>query len=420
MPDAETHESLLHGLHLAYIDLCPSLPNEPLKNRIIVMRSILQDNHKELVIQYEENFADVCALQSILNDELLPHVAQELALSDVDYAWTKEWVSDTATIFRFFRHHKFIRSFALEAIHNTLIWRLNSSNLFALPSALLHCLPPPICDPFGRPLVFLRLSEFLTSEQALMDGVLISLERLRMHLRSLNDEQTHNEIILQCIFVVDLEDISIRSFNLKMLTWLMKEIVLRYPGMLAAVFLLNYSWTYARAWSVAKHLLPKSAVARVFFPSREELLQYCSASALPSNYGGALSPLHLIEDPLNPEYQNNCPSDGDKCTPAPRIQLPETLHPQPSSVFIPPRSSLNPFFGYPTLTSVARPHTVQPGRRRKRDLLMTLSILWWKRWGARAIILLYFLIAVSLTRKAVRRIVVRWILWVALSWSACQ
>jgi hypothetical protein len=126
-----------------------------------------------------------------------------------------------------------------------------------------------------------------------------------------------------------------------------------------------------------------------------------------SDYGGALSPLHLIEDPLNPEYQNNCPSDGDKCMPAPRIQLPETLHPQPSSVFIPPRSSLNPFFGYPTLTSVARPHTVQPGRRRKRDLLLTLSILWWKRWGARVIILLYFLIAVSLTRKAVRRIVVR-------------
>jgi hypothetical protein len=45
-----------------------------------------------------------------------------------------------------------------------------------------------------------------------MDGFLISFERLRMHLRSLNDEQTHNEIILQCIFVVDLEDISIQSF----------------------------------------------------------------------------------------------------------------------------------------------------------------------------------------------------------------
>jgi retinaldehyde-binding protein 1 len=88
MPDAGTHESLLHGLHLV-------LPNEPLNNDIIVMRSILQDNHKKLVVQYEENFADVCALQSILNDELLPHVAQELALSDVDYAWTKGWVSDT-------------------------------------------------------------------------------------------------------------------------------------------------------------------------------------------------------------------------------------------------------------------------------------------------------------------------------------
>jgi retinaldehyde-binding protein 1 len=113
------------------------------------------------------------------------------------------------------QHHKFIRSFALEAIHNTLLWRLNVLQLSALPPAFLHCLPPPICDPFGRPLVFLRLSEFLISEEVTMDRFFVSLERLRIHLRSLNalgDEHANNEIILQCIFVVDLEGLSIHLF----------------------------------------------------------------------------------------------------------------------------------------------------------------------------------------------------------------
>ncbi|KAG0701266.1 CRAL-TRIO domain-containing protein [Suillus ampliporus] len=383
-----------------------------------IARSVLQDNHERLIDQYKANLADVCALQLTLNDEVLSHVAQAFALSDADHTWAKEWISDTATIFRFLRHHKFIRSFALEAVQTTLIWRLNVLRLSTIPSALFHCLPPPICDPLGRPLVFLQLSELLTCEQTMMDGFLISLERLRIHLRSLNalnDKYANHEIILQCVVVVDLEGLSIQSFNLKILTWFMKEVVPRYPGMFAAVFLLNYSWTYAMTWSIVKCLLPNSAVARVFFPSREELLQYCSASALPSNYGGALSPLHLVEDPLNSDDQKNCASVSSRewCMPAPNIRLPETLHRQASSIFIPPRSSLNPFFGYPTVASLSRPHVVQQGRRRKRDLLLTLSVLWWRRWGARIIILL-FLITVSLTRKRVRG-VTRWILGIALS-----
>jgi len=48
-----------------------------------------------------------------------------------------------------------------------------------------------------------------------MDRVFVSLERLRIHLRSLNalgDEHANKEIILQCIFVVDLEGLSIHLF----------------------------------------------------------------------------------------------------------------------------------------------------------------------------------------------------------------
>lgn len=64
-----------------------------MNNRI--SRSVLEDNHKRLIDQYKANLSDVCAIQSILNDEILSHVVQELALSDADHAWAKEWISDT-------------------------------------------------------------------------------------------------------------------------------------------------------------------------------------------------------------------------------------------------------------------------------------------------------------------------------------
>lgn len=52
----------------------------------------------------------------------------------------------------------------------------------------------------------------------MMDGLLISLERLRIHLRSLNeddgdddDDEANCEITLQCVFLIDLEGSSIHS-----------------------------------------------------------------------------------------------------------------------------------------------------------------------------------------------------------------
>jgi hypothetical protein len=46
-----------------------------------------------------------------------------------------------------------------------------------------------------------------------MEGLLISLDRLRVHLRKLNAsaELADREITLQCVFLVDLEGLSIQS-----------------------------------------------------------------------------------------------------------------------------------------------------------------------------------------------------------------
>lgn len=47
---------------------------------------------------------------------------------------------------------------------------------------------------------------------------------------------------------------------------------------------------------------------------------------------------------------------------------------------------MNPFFGYPVSSApgLARHPSVpglRHGRRRKRDLVRTLLVLWWERWG---------------------------------------
>ena len=55
---------------------------------------------------------------------------------------------------------------------------------------------------------------------------------------------------------------------------------------------------------------------------------------------------------------------------------------------ISPRSHFNPFYGYPigaspySRTPAALPY-LRHGRRRKRDLIRTLAILWWEKWRSR-------------------------------------
>lgn len=41
-----------------------------------------------------------------------------------------------------------------------------------------------------------------------------------------------------------------------------------------AVFVLNYGWMYAGMWQVAKRVLPNTALERILFPSKAELLQF--------------------------------------------------------------------------------------------------------------------------------------------------
>ncbi|EGO00333.1 hypothetical protein SERLA73DRAFT_180870, partial [Serpula lacrymans var. lacrymans S7.3] len=145
--------------------------------------SRLQANHDQLVSQYEGNLENVLALQETLIQDVLPHVTDELQMGGETVNWAKEWLQDTSTIFRLLRRHKFTRSFALESVRTILIWRVkNLLPLLSRPyTRVLRCLPPPASDPFGRPIVIIKVSELPLASEDLKPTLWLAIERLRLH-----------------------------------------------------------------------------------------------------------------------------------------------------------------------------------------------------------------------------------------------
>ena len=122
-----------------------------------------------------------------------------------------------------------------------------------------------------------------------------------------------------------------------------------------------------------------------------------------AEYGGDLPRIEDLEDPLR---LNNHPLPNGFGHP----QFTNTPHPVSSQpipqlpTHISPTSFQNPFFGYPTLSrsSQATP-SFQPGRRRLRDLLLTLAKMWWERWRTRVSALLWLVVAIGVARIWAKR-----------------
>ncbi|KAF7783025.1 hypothetical protein Agabi119p4_2401 [Agaricus bisporus var. burnettii] len=347
------------------------------------IRNTLQANSERLLLAYYENSDHVLDLQTTLIRDILPSVVDELELGPDATEWAAEWLQDTGSIFRIARRNKFTRSFALESIRKTLVWRVQNlwsmNRDFKLP-AMVHCLPEHIRDPFGRPVLVIELDSVHESPEVVKSYILQIFELLRLHLKSISGRGApEEEPVLQYIVLLDLAKLSLQAVNVDVLTWAVREVVPRFPGMLAGVLVTNYSWAYSGLWSIVRHILPKSAPSRIFFPTQADLLFTMTPAAVPKNYGGALPLLTDLDDPLRPARRTQpCSStkrviEGGSSSP--------TSH-QPTSGYIQsisPTSALNPFYGYPISPSRGFPQ-LHYGRRRKRDLVRTLICLFWLRW----------------------------------------
>jgi hypothetical protein len=141
-----------------------------------------------------------------------------------------------------------------------------------------------------------------------------------------------------------------------------------------------------------RHLLPASAISRLFFPTRRELLRYFSSFALPegrltyliyallvmdisADYGGTLPLLAQMEDPLR---TINLQTEAVEPPPH-RFGTGSLQVDSRAKLSLSSTSLLNPFFGYPVSQSSGAV-TLHHGRRRKRDLAGTLALLFWIRW----------------------------------------
>ncbi|KAK0455570.1 CRAL-TRIO domain-containing protein [Desarmillaria tabescens] len=322
------------------------------------IHALLKTNCDKLLEQYHANLRDVRALQETLINDILPSVSDELHLGDLETSWAKEWLNDTFSIFHLFR--------------------VSILNTFQNKT-----------DPLGRPIIILKFAPFNYCLDEYKGVVYRTLECLRCHLQEVNRNEVEGRPALQYVLLLDLKGLSMQSISFDLVSWLLSDVIPRFPGMLSAVFMINFSWTHSGIWSVAKRLLPANALSRVFFPKQEELISYFTPSALPQgiymanifpvheltiliDYGGVLEPLSTICDP----------SQGRQISPSPQsFSTAETtdLSPIPESSPLSPTSMINPFFGYP-VSVTGRSASLYRGRRRKRDLAKTLMLLLWLRW----------------------------------------
>ncbi|KAF4597952.1 CRAL-TRIO domain-containing protein [Pleurotus pulmonarius] len=386
------------------------------------IHALLQANCEKLLEQYRINLRSVRTLQATLIDDILPSIRDELDLSQEATSWARVWLEDTFTVFQIARRHKFTRSFAMESIRKILVWRLDVMwpvvDLGSLPA--VFCFPNHIRDPFGRPILLIKSSSLSMLSDSSKAPITQGLELLRQHLRLLNSSQTEDDPpILQYVVLLDLAGLSMQGINIDLITWTLRETIPRFPGMLAAVFMVNYSWAHSGIWTVVKRLLPSAALSRVFFPTRKELLDFFTPACLPADYGGSLPCLTRLEDPLQAHQIGVSTQLLPSGQPLEPPELPSSPPLAPTTTFISRTSILNPFFGYPVDTSRGSTQ-LRHGRRRKRDLIRTLAFLLWVRWRSYLKLTTLLLLLAGairlLTRKGLHQSLRR-IFLKALPWS---
>ncbi|KAL1945915.1 hypothetical protein VTO73DRAFT_1917 [Trametes versicolor] len=361
---------------------------------------------------YKEHLESTQSLQHTLMQDILPGMVDELDLQEEDEERARLWLGDLHTIFRILRRHKFTVPFALEHVRDILLWRLAviPASIPRGTSSFLQCLPLAARDPLGRPIVVVKLAGLFECSGNVREALIRYMELLRLNLEAINVNagEGNPSPVMQYVALLDIGGISVQSVSTEVVSWYVLELVPRFPGMLAATFILNYSWAHSGVWNICKRVLPKSALLRVFFPSQEELLQVISPSALPQEYGGSLAPLSQLEDPL--EKLTAPPPVLFPASPTKSVRL--ELPPSSSIARVPsisPTSHLNPYFGYPVSgRDAATTPRLRHGRQRKRDLLRTLAGLWWGRWRGRVYLLLCIVLAVVMVTPRRHPRILRW------------
>ena len=104
----------------------------------------------------------------------------------------------------------------MESVRKNLLWRLK--NVWPLevrrPTPNLYCLPKRVRDRFGRPVIVIEVMAVKMASDTFRLHIIQTFERLRCHLKCLNDEENPGPRppILQYVILLDLKSLSFRDF----------------------------------------------------------------------------------------------------------------------------------------------------------------------------------------------------------------
>ncbi|GAA6030149.1 hypothetical protein JCM8097_009287 [Rhodosporidiobolus ruineniae] len=273
----------------------------------------LQARQNAIAEQYREHADFVHDVQEQAEEELIPALKDEFGLDDEAVGDAKAFLHDRVSVFRFCRRARFSPSASLKLLHATLSWRLTSSFSSLTPAsipALYFTTPllffhPSLRDKFGRPCAVLNLRHVQRTEDGSLDGLKeyakLVWEVGRRYLSDLSRD-TPDEPKLQMVLIVDLAGAGYSNLELELLPFFLDLLKQNFPGMVGGLFILNYGWAYAGMWQVAKRVLPSTALERILFPSKDELLEFFEEDHLLVEHGGKVQYEYSPGNPILEKY----------------------------------------------------------------------------------------------------------------------
>lgn len=242
---------------------------------------------------YAAHATQVTSLQeSPALDEAVAAAVTETGTGQAGHDRAAALLSDPVTLFRFLRKAHFDDIHACELLRRSLKWRLESSIDMVAPSSIdtlysenpLFYLHPSIRDKFGRPAAVINMQYMIRPEDGSLDSLkefmAFMLEIARRYLADLSQRDADGNPHIQMVILLDLAGSSLSNLEVEMLPFVMDLLKNHFPGMIGATYILNYGWAYAGMWAVAKRVLPKVALEKILFPSKNELLTFFDADNL--------------------------------------------------------------------------------------------------------------------------------------------
>ncbi|EST06893.1 CRAL-TRIO domain protein [Kalmanozyma brasiliensis GHG001] len=272
----------------------------------------VQEKHLDLVGKYKTHYPAVEKLHKLAKEQIVDDVASQLDLNEEGKARVLLYLSDFANLFRFYRRSRYDHDQAINLLNATLLWRMRTDlDLLSLSSLNpLYVTPPPPNPPlfwvnshfrdfYGRPCGIINLRSVERTAEGTLDQIkeyiVACMEMMRRYVADLYRASTDGQqgdsqegMILQASIAIDLASSGMANLELELLPFLLDLLKNHVPGMVGAVYILNYGWVHAGMWAVIKRVLPQQALAKIFFPSYEELKEHFDAKAIPACYGGEL------------------------------------------------------------------------------------------------------------------------------------